>query len=193
MLSRVNVARQMGQNNLHQNGLVVWLTGLSGAGKSTIANGLEQKLNAAGFFTIGMDGDLIRSGINRDLSFSEADRTENVRRVREICKMLVEKDIVVICSFITPLERQRNENRKALGQKYFEVFVDCPVAVCEARDVKGLYKKARNHQLLYFTGIDTKYELPINPDLILNSSKLSAEQCIDVLYEKIHNLIMQTP
>ena len=179
----------MRQHILNQNGLVIWLTGLSGAGKSTIANGLEQKLNDAGFFTFGMDGDLIRSGINRDLSFTEADRSENIRRVLEISKMLVQKKVVVICAFIMPLQQQRDENRNALGKQYFEVFVDCPVAVCEGRDVKGLYKKARNNEIPDFTGINTDYELPERPDLILNSSVQSAEQCIATLYQMILPLV----
>lgn len=176
-------------NNLNQNGLVIWLTGLSGAGKSTIATGLEQKLNDAGFFTFGMDGDLIRLGINKDLSFTEVDRSENIRRVMEISKMLVQKKVIVICAFITPSQHQRDENRSALGKQYFEVFVDCPVAVCEDRDVKGLYKKARNNDIPNFTGVSTGYELPRRPDLILNSSAQSAEQCIATLYKMILPLV----
>jgi adenylyl-sulfate kinase len=179
----------MRQNILNQNGLVIWLTGLSGAGKSTIAAGLEQKLNDAGFFTFGMDGDLIRSGINRDLSFSEADRSENIRRVMEISKMLVQKKVIVICAFITPLQQQREANRNTLGKQYFEVFVDCPVAVCENRDVKGLYKKARNNDISDFTGVSTGYELPLHPELILNSAAQSADQCITSLYQMILPLV----
>jgi len=181
----------MRQNNLYQNGLVIWLTGLSGAGKSTIAIGLEKKLNEKGYFTMAMDGDLIRTGVNNDLTFTEVDRSENIRRVMEISKMLVQKDVVVICSFITPLQRQRDANRDALGHKYFEVFVDCPFDVCEARDVKGLYKKARNNEIKHFTGINAGFELPDRPHLILNSSKQSAEQCIMILYDMILPLIAE--
>lgn len=175
----------MRQSNLDQNGLVIWLEGLSGAGKSTIATGLEEKLNANGFFTFVMDGDLIRSNINKDLTFTEADRSENIRRVLEISKMLVQKKIVVICSFITPLQRQRNRNRIELGEKYIEVFVDCPVAICESRDVKGLYQKARNNEIGNFTGINADFESPTSPDLVLNSATQSPGQCIDRLYDSI--------
>jgi adenylylsulfate kinase len=179
----------MRQSNLDQKGIVVWLMGLSGAGKSTIATGLEQKLNENGFFTIAMDGDLVRSGVNMDLNFTKADRSENVRRVVEISKMLVEKNVIVICSFITPLEEQRTANRAMLGERYFEVFVDCPVAVCESRDVKGLYQKARNNEIGNFTGVSANFEPPVNPDLVLNSAAQSSEECVATLYEGIFSLI----
>lgn len=175
----------MKQNNPDQKGLVIWLMGLSGAGKSTIATGLEAKLNENGFFTFAMDGDLIRSGINSDLTFSEADRLENIRRVAEISKMLVQKDIITICSFITPMQKQRELCREILNNQYFEVFIDCPVSICENRDVKGLYKKARNNEIPNFTGINAGFELPLNADIVLNSFKNSAQECVEMLFSAI--------
>jgi adenylylsulfate kinase len=177
------------QSNLEQNGMVIWLTGLSGAGKSTIANALEILLNQYGFFTISLDGDLIRSGMNKDLGYTATDRSENIRRVQEMSKILVQKNIIVLCSFITPDQQYRNENRKALGNQYFEVFVDCPVSICESRDVKGLYKKARNLEIDHFTGIDAGFDTPVNPDLILNSHHQTLEECVDTLFKVVRPLV----
>lgn len=186
-----NQCPDMKQNNPRQKGIVIWLMGLSGAGKSTIASGLEKKLNENGFFTFAMDGDLIRSGINSDLTFSEADRLENIRRVVEIGKMLVQKDIITICSFITPMQKQRELCRQILNDQYFEVFVDCPVSICEDRDVKGLYKKAINNEIANFTGINAGFELPLNPDLVLNSYKNSPQECIELVFSAILPYIFQ--
>lgn len=180
---------KMKPHHLDQNGIVIWFTGLSGAGKSTISAGLESKLTQNGYFSISMDGDTIRSGMNKDLGFTEKDRSENIRRVLEVSKMLVQKEIIVLCSFITPIQAQRDECRRSLGNKYFEVFVDCPVAVCESRDVKGLYKKARNQEIKNFTGINAGFDLPVNPDLILNSNALSPEECVETLYNALIHLI----
>lgn len=181
----------MKQNNPRQKGMVIWLMGLSGAGKSTIATALEAKLNESGFFTFAMDGDLIRSGVCSDLTFTEADRLENIRRVVEISKMLVQKDIVTICSFITPMQKQRALCREVLNGRYFEVFVDCPVSVCEERDVKGLYKKARNNEIPNFTGINAGFELPSNSNLVLNSHKNSPQECVDLVFSAIMPYILQ--
>ncbi len=175
----------MRQSNLHQKGMVIWLMGLSGAGKSTIATGLEAKLNESGFFTFAMDGDLIRSGICSDLTFTEADRLENIRRVVEISRMLVHKNIITICSFITPMQKQRELCREGLNGQYFEVFVDCPVSVCEERDVKGLYKKARNNEIPNFTGINAGFERPLHSDLVLNSYENSPQECIELVFSAI--------
>ena len=181
----------MKQNNPHQKGMVIWLMGLSGAGKSTIATGLEAKLNENGFFTFAMDGDLIRSGINSDLTYSETDRMENIRRVVEISKMLVQKNIITICSFITPMQKQRELCREILNGQYFEVFVDCPVSICENRDVKGLYKKARNNEIFNFTGINAGFEIPLNSNLVLNSAKNSPQECVESVFSAIIPYIFQ--
>jgi adenylylsulfate kinase len=170
------------QNNPRQKGLVIWLMGLSGAGKSTIATGLEAKLNESGFFTFA---------VCSDLTFTEADRLENIRRVAEISKMLVQKDVVTICSFITPMLRHRELCREILNDDYFEVFVDCPVSVCEERDVKGLYKKARNNEIPNFTGINAGFERPLNSDLVLNSHKSSSQECVDMVFSAILPYILR--
>ncbi len=176
-------------NHLNQTGLVIWLLGLSGSGKSTIAALLEEKLNASGFFTMSMDGDLIRSGLNRDLTFTETDRHENIRRVAELSKMMVQKNIITICSFITPSAAYRQTCRDILGSKYFEVYLDCPVSVCEERDVKGLYWKARNHEIENFTGVSAGFEPPLNPDLILHTSTESVGESVEKLFEHILRLV----
>jgi adenylylsulfate kinase len=174
---------------LNQTGMVIWLLGLSGSGKSTIATLLEEKLNANGYFTMSMDGDIIRSGLSRDLTFTEADRFENIRRAAELSKMMVGKDIITICSFITPRERHRDACRQILGNKYFEVYLDCPVLVCEERDVKGLYKKARNYEIENFTGVSSGFEVPLSPDLVLHTARESAAESVDKLYIHISTLI----
>jgi adenylylsulfate kinase len=170
-----------------QKGMVIWLLGHSGAGKSTIAGMLAERLEAEGFLTLSLDGDVVRAGMNRDLTFSDADRLENVRRVAELCKILLQKEIIVICSFITPMQAHRDQLRTMLGDRYMEVYLDCPVSICEQRDVKGLYQKARNHEIEHFTGINSRFEIPASPDLILHTSSSSPEQCA----ETVHSAVLQ--
>lgn len=171
------------REHLHgQTGRVVWLTGLSGAGKSTLANALEATLHAAGKRTYLLDGDHLRHGLNRDLGFSEADRDENIRRVAEVARLFVDAGLIVIAAFISPLRRQRDAARAVFAPgDFLEVFVDAPLAVTEARDPKGLYRKARNGQLPHFTGIDAPYEPPLTPELVLPTHELSVTQCVDQL------------
>ena len=175
--------------HLNQTGIVIWLLGLSGSGKSTIATLLEEKLNGNGFFTMAMDGDIIRTGLNRDLTFTETDRVENIRRVAELSKMLVQKNIITICSFITPSAFHRETCRTILGDKYFEVYLDCPVIVCEERDVKGLYKKARNHEIENFTGVTSTFEPPLNPDMVLHTATESVIESVEKLFVQISSLV----
>tara|TARA_R110002124_G_scaffold34740_6_gene113684 strand:- start:501 stop:1031 length:531 start_codon:yes stop_codon:yes gene_type:complete len=170
---------------LHQRGLVVWLLGLSGAGKSTLSGLLEAELDKLGYTTVALDGDEVRSGLNRDLGFSAADREENIRRAAEMAKILIQKQIVVICSFITPSEISRKQNREILGQRYLEVYLDCSLQVCENRDVKGLYQKARNHKIMNFTGIGSKFDIPKDSDLVLNTAVESQQASFKVLLEKV--------
>ena len=163
-----------------QKPVCIWFTGLSGAGKSTIANLLEKRLFAAGRHTYVLDGDNIRHGLNRDLGFSEADRVENIRRVTEVSKLLVDAGIVVIVSFISPYRAEREIARSRFEpQEFLEIFVDTPLEECERRDPKGLYAKARRGELVNFTGIDSKYEVPEAPDVRLETVVLSAEECVD--------------
>src|SRR5206468_11588613 len=149
----------------------VWLTGLSGAGKSTIANALEARLNAAGVHTMLLDGDNVRHGLSRDLGFSEADRAENIRRIGEMVKLMLDAGLVVITAFISPFRNERQLVRKLLQEgEFLEVFVDTPLAVCEARDSKGLYERARTGQIPNFTGVSQPYEPPLRPELQIDTS-----------------------
>ncbi|MBO9545546.1 sulfate adenylyltransferase subunit CysN [Caulobacter sp.] len=156
-----------------QRGQVVWLTGLSGAGKSTIANLVEKRLHALGRHTYLLDGDNVRHGLNKDLGFTEEDRVENIRRVAEVAKLMVDAGLIVLTAFISPFRAERQLARDLLGEgEFIEVFVDTPLAVAEARDVKGLYKKARSGQLKNFTGVDSPYEAPEAPELRIDTTSI---------------------
>ena len=157
---------------LGQNPKLIWFTGLSGSGKSTLANVLEAELHKSGFKTYALDGDNIRHGLSADLTFTEADRVENIRRIGEVAKLFLDSGIIVLCSFISPFEKDREFVRKLVGNDNFiEVFMDCPLEVCETRDKKGLYKKARNGEIKNFTGISSPFETPKNPSLTIKSSE----------------------
>jgi bifunctional enzyme CysN/CysC len=167
------------QLNGHRPALL-WFTGLSGAGKSTIANNLETKLHALGKHTFVLDGDNVRHGLNRDLGFTEADRVENIRRVAEVAKLFVEAGLITIVAFISPFQAEREMARELVGpDEFIEIFVDTPLDVCERRDPKGLYKKARRGQLQNFTGLDSPYEPPSNPELTLDAHSNSADDLAD--------------
>ena len=166
----------------HQQPSVLWLTGLSGAGKSTIANLVEKKLHAMGRHTFLLDGDNVRHGLNKDLGFTEADRIENIRRVGEVAKLMVDAGLIVITAFISPFRAERDMVRAMLPEgHFFEVHIDTPLAEAEQRDVKGLYKKARAGELSNFTGIDSPYEAPQAPDLRIDTMDLSAEQAAELI------------
>jgi len=178
--------------NKHR-GIVIWLTGLSGSGKSTIANELNTRLFHQNKHAVILDGDNTRLGINSDLGFSNENRTENNRRVAEIAKLFIESGNIVICSFISPFQKDREMSKQIIGEAdYFEVFVDCSLEMCENRDVKGMYKQARNGELESFTGISSPYEKPTNPQLVLNTEKLNLEQCTDLLEATIQERIKIT-
>ncbi len=157
---------------LKQRSVVVWLTGLSGSGKSTIAQALEKQLHEAGYFTKLLDGDNIRVGLNKNLGFSEEDRTENIRRIAEAAKLFSDGGIITLCSFVSPTNQIRNMAREIIGQDDFlEVYVNAPLEVCEDRDVKGLYQKARAGEIKQFTGIDSPFEAPESPFLELRTDQ----------------------
>lgn len=168
----------------HQ-GAVLWFTGLSGSGKSTVAGALEQALHRAGVSTYLLDGDNVRHGLCRDLGFSEPDRKENIRRVGEVAKLMVDAGLVVLTAFISPHRAERQMVRDLIGNdRFIEVFVDTPLAVCEARDPKGLYKKARAGELANFTGIHSLYEAPEAPEIHLEGEQLVTNltgQLLDLL------------
>ncbi|WP_432264707.1 adenylyl-sulfate kinase [Autumnicola patrickiae] len=161
------------------NSLVVWFTGLSGSGKSTLANQVEKKLFEKGIKTFSLDGDNIRSGLNRDLGFSPEEREENLRRIAEVAKLFIKAGTVVIASFISPLKKDRDRLKEIVGvENFVEVFVNTSLEECERRDVKGLYKKARSGEIKNFTGIDAPYENPIDPELKINTEEENLEDAI---------------
>ena len=170
-----------------QNPLCIWLTGLSGAGKTTIANEIEKKLFLDGKHTFIIDGDNLRLGLCKDLGFGAVDRDENVRRAAELAKLLAESGLIVIVSLISPLQKHRATARNIfMNYKFIEVFIDSPLEICEERDVKGLYKKARLGEIKNFTGIDSPFEIPHNPDIHVKTSLMSPAECLNLILEKIH-------
>jgi adenylylsulfate kinase len=176
---------------LQQQSKVLWLTGLSGSGKSTIAQHLERKMYNKGFFAQVLDGDNIRSGINNNLEFSVEDRQENIRRIAEIAKLFLQSGIITINSFISPTIAIRKMAEEIIGKENFiEIYINAPLEVCEARDVKGLYQKARSGIIKGFTGIDSPYEAPINPFLEIKTDQLSIEQAVEDIYSAIEPLIL---
>ncbi len=168
---------------------VVWLTGLSGAGKSTIANELEQRLHARRAHTFLLDGDNVRHGLSHDLGFTEADRIENIRRVGEVSRLMVDAGLIVLVSFISPFRAEREIARRLVGhERFVEVYVDAPLAVAEARDPKGLYAKARRGQLPNFTGVDSPYEPPIQPDLHIDTTQLTPSEAADRIINELQRM-----
>jgi adenylylsulfate kinase len=174
---------------MNQKGLIIWFTGLSGSGKSTIAIELEKQLYQKGFHTYLLDGDNIRHGLNSDLTFSPQDREENIRRIGEVTCLFLDAGLITIASFISPYRKDRDRIRKKAGKaRFLEVFVDCPLEVCEQRDVKGLYKMAREGKISDFTGISAPYERPENPEITVNSSLDTVEESIEQIYEFMQRL-----
>ena len=172
---------------LQQKAKVLWLTGLSGSGKSTIAQYLERHLYNEGFFAQVLDGDNIRSGINSNLGFSVEDRSENIRRIAEIAKLYLNTGIITINSFISPTIAIREMAKEIIGaESFIEVYINAPLEVCEARDVKGLYQKARKGEIKGFTGIDSPYEAPIKPAIEIKTNELNVESSVNQIYEYIH-------
>lgn len=163
--------------------LVLWFTGLSGSGKSTLANALEKKLFEKRISTYILDGDNIRSGLNKGLSFSEDDRHENIRRIAEVGKLFVDAGLVTLTAFISPLQKDRDLARRIIGAgDFLEIFVNTPLEVCEQRDVKGLYRKARAGEITNFTGLDAPYEAPERPDLEIKTESQSIEESVEEIY-----------
>jgi adenylylsulfate kinase len=177
-----NVSKENRATQKNQKPCILWFTGLSGSGKSTLANALEQRLFELGHHTYLLDGDNVRHGLNKDLGFSDADRVENIRRIGEVAKLFVDAGLIVMTAFISPFRSDRDMVRKLVGEgEYLEIFVDTPLEVCEARDPKGLYKKARAGQIKNFTGLDSPYEAPERPELTLNTAHLDVAALVDVL------------
>lgn len=180
------VSRSEKENLLKQKSVVIWLTGLSGAGKTTLSTGLEKTLFKKGFLTTTLDGDQLRSGINANLGFTDQDRQENIRRVAEISRLFVECGIICIDSFISPTTAMRQTARQIIGSENFiEIYLKASLEVCEQRDPKGLYKSARKGEIRNFTGIGSSYEIPLNPDLVIDTVKYSIDECLEICLEAI--------
>jgi len=170
---------------LNQKSIVIWMVGLSGSGKSTIARALEQELHRQGYLTALLDGDNLRSGVNNNLTFSKEDRIENIRRAAEVSRLFASNGVITICSLISPTSEIRSMAKKIIGAKYCEVYINCPLEVCEQRDVKGLYAKARKGEIPDFTGISSPFEPPENPDISLDTANNNIETVLKELIEKI--------
>ena len=167
---------------LNQKGCVIWFTGLSGSGKSTLANAVEHVLHQQQHHTYVLDGDNVRHGLNKNLGFSPEDREENIRRIGEVAKLFADAGSIVMTAFISPYRADRDQARALMAaDRFVEVFVDCPLEVCEERDTKGLYKKARAGEIKEFTGISAPYESPLNPEVTVDTDALSIEECAQVV------------
>ncbi|NBC58011.1 MAG: adenylyl-sulfate kinase [Bacteroidetes bacterium] len=181
-----HITRKDREKQLKQPGMVLWFTGLSGSGKSTIANAVEQDLFHLGYKTYTLDGDNIRQGINRGLGFTAEDRAENLRRIAEVAKLFVDAGQICIAAFVSPTKADRKLVKDIIGEDDFiEIFVDTPLEICEKRDVKGLYAKARKGEIKNFTGISAPYENPEHPDLIIKTEHKDVEQSAKAVSEYI--------
>lgn len=178
------VSREDRTRLTQQRPVVIWFTGLSGSGKSTLADRLEQELHQRGILTMMLDGDNIRHGLNSNVGFTEEGRKENIRRIGEVAKLFNEAGVVVLTAFISPFREDRDKVRSLVPEgEFIEVFVDCPVNICEERDVKGLYKKARAGEIKDFTGISSPFEAPLQPEITVNTAEKNIDQCIGQLLE----------
>ncbi len=184
------VTRAEKEKVIGQKGLVIWFTGLSGSGKSTLATALERKLIQEGHLTEVLDGDKIRNGLNNNLGFTEEGRVENIRRIAEVSKLFCNCGVITISAFISPTIQIRQMARDIIDNKdFFEVYVSTPLEVCEDRDIKGLYKKAREGAIKNFTGISAPYEVPVKPDINMNTSGRSVEECIEEIFSQVREKI----
>ena len=186
--------REIKEKILRQHGTVIWFTGLPCSGKSTLANALSNKLSEMGFFCHVLDGDEVRKGINKDLGFSIADRLENIRRVAEICKILTDNGIITLCSFVSPTEEIRNTAKNIIGSNDFlEIYVSTSVEICEKRDVSGLFKKSRKGEITDFTGISSPFEVPRHPDRVIDTSRNTLAESIELLLPVVQKRIQLIP
>ena len=185
----MEVTRENREEKLGQKAVTIWLTGLSGAGKSTLANEVEKRLFAMGKYTMLLDGDNVRMGLNQNLGFSEEDRVENIRRIAEVSKLMNDAGLIVLTSFISPFRQDRRNAKNIIGERFVEVYISTPLEECEKRDVKGLYKKARNGEISNFTGITSPYEAPEHPDITVDTSKYSLEECVDIILKGLEQFI----
>ncbi|MDP2631948.1 MAG: adenylyl-sulfate kinase [Candidatus Uhrbacteria bacterium] len=180
------IKKEDGEPAQDYSGFVIWLTGFSGSGKSTIAKLLERRLKDSGVNARILDGDVLREGLNCDLGFSKEDRSENIRRAYEVAHILIDSGVTVISAFISPYRSDRERARECVGsERFIEVHVDCPIDICESRDPKGLYAKVRSGEISNFTGINDPYEVPEDPDVIVKTHEQSIEECVNVIIDSI--------
>ncbi len=182
---KTDVTKQIRSKQKNQTTKTIWFTGLSGSGKSTIANEVEKRLVAMGRHTMLLDGDNIRMGLNKNLGFTETDRVENIRRIAEVAKLMNDAGLIVLTAFISPYKKDRENAREIIGDDFFEVYVSTPIEECERRDVKGLYKKARKGEIPNFTGITSPYESPESPDVVINTQEIALEDAVSLIIEAI--------
>lgn len=182
---QMDVTKETRSASLGQKPVTLWFTGLSGSGKSTLANEIEKRLAASGKHTMLLDGDNVRMGLNKNLGFKEEDRVENIRRIAEVSKLMNDAGLIVLTSFISPFERDRENARKIIGEDFVEIFVSTPLEECEKRDVKGLYKKARAGEIPNFTGISSPYEAPENPEITINTAEYSIDEAADIVMDML--------
>ncbi len=181
-----NVGKKEREAIKNHKSFLLWFTGLSGSGKSTIANAVEQALVRKGIHTYTLDGDNVRKGLNNNLSFSPDDRTENIRRIAEVSNLMIDAGLVVLAAFVSPYEKDRERIKDIVGApNYVEIFVSTPVEECERRDVKGLYAKARTGEITNFTGINAPYEAPVNPNIEINTANVSIPEAVQMILNYI--------
>ena len=181
-----SITKQDRERLLRQKGVVIWFTGLPSSGKSTVANAVEKNLFEHGHLSLVLDGDNIRHGLNKNLGFSPEDREENIRRIGEVAKLFADAGLIAMTSFISPYRKDRDKARDLMKDgEFIEVFVKIPLDVAEQRDPKGLYKKARAGEIKEFTGISAPYEEPVNPEIVMDTSKLDVTQCRDIVINKL--------
>lgn len=188
----MDITKLLREKQMGQKACTIWMSGLSGAGKSTIANALEKRLYAMGKKTMILDGDNVRMGLNNNLGFSDEDRIENIRRIAEVAKLMNDAGLIVITAFISPYRQDRRNAKKIIGRDFREVYVSTSIEECEKRDVKGLYKAAREGKIAYFTGISSPYEVPENPDVTIDTEKMGVEECVDQILRQLQPLFEKT-
>ena len=185
----MDITKELREQQLNQHARTIWFTGLSGAGKSSLANEVEKRLVAMGKHTMLLDGDNVRMGLNKNLGFKEDDRIENIRRIAEVSKLMNDAGLIVLTSFISPFVRDRKNAKEIIGDDFIEIYVSTPLEECERRDVKGLYKKARSGKLANFTGINSPYEAPEDPDIVVDTSKGTLDECVDEVMRQLEQLL----
>ena len=186
---KTDISKEIREKSLNQKARTIWFTGLSGSGKSTLANEIEKRLVAMGKHTMLLDGDNVRMGLNNNLGFSDEDRVENIRRIAETAKLMNDAGLIVLTAFISPFRKDRRNANKIIGEDYIEVFVSTPLEECEKRDIKGLYKKARDGVIKEFTGISSPYEEPENPSITVDTTNRSLNESVDIVMKQLEKFL----